>query len=159
MSEHLAKLAAAENGGRFADRVKKDHNDPKQKKALRQIQKEAAAKGSFLTSGGKGGLDSRLVLSVMQRDHYRCKKCGKLGDKKNGGIGIHHLGGIPETKELSKLGHKNLQKNLVAICRRCHDKLHAKAKEEHVDSSQVLPQGDKGTNRDHGDKPVAKPKH
>lgn len=150
MSEAVLRYVRG-TGGRRDDLPKKDDLDPRQKAALRQLQQEAKAKGSFLSSGGKGGLDSRLVLRVMQRDHYRCKSCGRKGDKyTNGGIGVHHIGGIVESEKLSRLGHQNLESNLVSICSTCHDREHTKAKKEGVDSSQVTPLGDVGTKRDHG---------
>jgi len=79
----------------------------------------------------------------MKRDGYQCKVCGEMGDKyANGGIGVHHKGGIVESKWLSKKGHSNNPNNIVTICNRCHDQLHQKARAEGRDSSQVEPEGD-----------------
>lgn len=127
-----------------------DELNDSERHALAKIRKEAKAKGSVLTSGGKGGLSPSLVLGVMRRDDFMCKTCGSRGNGDNGGIGVHHKGGIVESKWLSKKGHQNDKNNIVTICARCHDKVHNKAREEGVDSSQVTPDGDKGTDRDRG---------
>lgn len=152
----LARKAAGnqppKDNGKRNDLPQKDGLSPDEQKALDTIQREAKKWGSFLTSGGKGGLDPRLVLRVMQRDEYHCKSCGELGDKEeNGGIGVHHVGGIVSSRRTSKLGHKNQLNNLVTICARCHDREHERARAEGEDSSQVTPSGDRGNpKRDHG---------
>lgn len=147
----------AEPDGRRSDLPKEDGLPRDQKNALKKMQREAKAADSFLTSGGKGGLDPGLVLHVMRRDEFKCKSCGELGDKEaNGGIGVHHVGGIVTSKRTSRMGHKNQPNNLVTICESCHDREHNEARENGEDSSQVLPSGDKGNpRRDHG-QPTAK---
>jgi 5-methylcytosine-specific restriction endonuclease McrA len=139
--------------------------NPQQARALAKIQQEARAAGSFLTSGGKGGLDPSLVLAAMRRDKFRCRRdplpgtprggCGQLGTKQNGGLGVHHLGGIAKTPKLSGMGHRNILANVVSCCQTCHNKWHVAARARGDDASQVLPRGDVGSDRDHGDKPVA----
>lgn len=106
--------------------------------ALRKLRSEARAKGTELSHGGKGGLPSSLVLHVMRRDDYRCKTCGGQKD-----IGVHHKGGIVDSKWLARKGHQNVPNNLVTVCGACHDRLHEDAKARGVDSSQVQPEGDK----------------
>jgi hypothetical protein len=144
--------------GRRNDLPKKDDNDPIQKQALARIQREAKRTGSELASGGKGGLDSRLVLQVFRRDKYRCKTCGQLGNiARNGGLSVHHKGGIVDSEWLSNKGHENSLNNLVSICADCHDKEHEKAKARGVDASQVTPKGDVGDPRRDKGKPIAQP--
>lgn len=146
MSEVLAKWAKAKHNGqseRKSDRPQDDELRPGEQKALDKIQKEAKQVKSFLTTGGKGGLPPSLVLGVMRRDKYTCKTCGQKGSKENGGLGVHHKGGVAESKWLSAKGHTNDPNNLVSICANCHDKVHEKARAEGVDSSQVTPDGDK----------------
>jgi len=128
-----------------------------ERKALRKLRNEAHAAGSTLATGGRGGLHPSLVLGVMRRDKYQCKECGEVGAKDNGGLTIHHLGGILESVWASKKGHKNEPANLQSLCSSCHDKLHNEAREAGLDSSQVTPISDKGTHRDKG-LPVATPK-
>lgn len=146
-----------EPDGRQSDRPQEEQLRPDEANALKKIRREAAAVGSFLTSGGKGGLDPSLVLNVMRRDEYRCKSCGEIGDEEeNQGIGVHHIGGIVTSQRTSRLGHQNKPSNLVTICGKCHDHEHNEARENGEDSSQVLPSGDKGNpRRDHG-QPTAK---
>jgi len=158
MGEALLKLRkASEQVDRLNDRPRDDGLNPQERRALRVMRREAAAAGSKLTSGGKGGLPPSLVLGVMRRDKYRCKTCGELGSDQNGGLGVHHRGGIVASKWLSRQGHQNKPANIVSICNSCHDRLHEKARAEGNDSSQVLPEGDEGTKRDKGDRPVAHP--
>jgi hypothetical protein len=158
MGQSLAKYVE-NGGGRRSDLPKRDGLKPEERKALWTMRREAKERGSLLTSGGKGGLPPSLVLGVMRRDKYRCKSCGRKGTKENGGIGIHHKGGIVESKWLSAKGHSNDPNNLVTICNSCHDEEHEKARADGVDSSQVTAKGDKGNpRRDHG-KPVAQPGH
>lgn len=140
-------------------------------RTLRLIQREARRNGATLAHQGKGGLPPGLVLHVLRRDEWKCPSCGT---RKN--LGIHHKGGIVESKWLSKQGHQNKASNLVTICDKpddpknaelkadgtvkkpCHDRAHEKARRDGTDSSQVTPIADKGTKRDHG-LPTAKPTH
>lgn len=148
-----AERAAKQNGGKRDDLPRDDPNDsPMNRRALATLQKEARDAGSFLASGGKGGLPAHEVLGAMRRTKYRCTKCGKLGVKGNG-LSMHHKGGIADTPAHAKLGHKNEPQNLEPICEKCHDGLHKEATKDGVDSHQVTPVGDVGTDRDHG-KPV-----
>ena len=131
MGNALAKVVQGEQ--RKSDRAQRDRLSPNERAALRTIRIEAKKNGSFLTSGGKGGLPPSLVLGVLRRDKFRCKVCGELGTKENGGLGVHHKGGIPESKWLAKKGHSNDPNNIVAICNNCHDNVHEKAREEGID--------------------------
>jgi 5-methylcytosine-specific restriction endonuclease McrA len=139
----------------------KEHNSPEDLKVIASIQREARRKGATLSNGGKGGLEPKLARSVFRRDKYRCV-CnadhgghdGVCGTKEE--LGLHHLGGIAKTDELSEMGHENAAENIITICEDCHDALHENARERGDDSSQVTPKGDVGTYRDHG-KPVADP--
>ena len=151
MSEALAKLANA----RKSDRPKRDDLSPDDAAELAKLQKEAKRANAYLASGGKGGLDPHLAHAVFKRDKYRCKQCGTRGRSHNG-LTLHHKGGIVSSERESRAGHKNELSNIVTICERCHDTDHKKARKEGIDSSQVLPKGDKDTKRDHGDLPVAK---
>jgi hypothetical protein len=112
--------------------------------ALHRLRTEARAVGSDLQNRGRGGLSPSLVLTVFRRDSYTCKACGRLGSMKvNGGLTLHHKGGIVESEWLSKKGHRNEPNNLVAVCGACHDRMHEEARAEGVDSSQVEPEGDR----------------
>jgi 5-methylcytosine-specific restriction endonuclease McrA len=134
MGDALAKLASAEN--RRSDRARRDSLNANERAALRSIRREARRAGSYLSSGGKGGLPPSLVLGVLRRDRFQCKVCGELGNKDtNGGIGVHHKGGIPESKWLAHKGHSNDPNNIVSICANCHDNVHEKAREEGIESS------------------------
>lgn len=116
-----------------------------ERRSLQLIRLGARKVGSELRSGGKGGLPPSLVLAVMRRDGFTCKVCGELGSMKdNGGLEVHHKGGIVESKWLSSKGHKNEKNNIVSICHACHDRIHNAAREEGVDSSQVQAEADKG---------------
>jgi cytochrome c553 len=151
MGEALAKLANA----RKSDRPKKDNLSSEDAAELAKLQKEAKRANAYLASGGKGGLDPHLAHAVFKRDKYRCKQCGTRGRSHNG-LTLHHRGGIVSSERMSRAAHKNTESNIVTLCESCHSKDHDKARAEGIDSSQVLPKGDKGTKRDHGDLPVAK---
>ena len=110
--------------------------------ALHRLRQEARQVGSLLQNHGRGGLSPSLVRAVFRRDHYTCKVCGEKGSPKNGGLTIHHKGGIVESEWLSQKGHKAELNNLVSICGSCHDRIHNEARKEGVDSSQVTPAGD-----------------
>lgn len=138
-------LAQMMNGkGRRSDLPKRDKITPEQRKALWTLRREAKAAGSDLASGGKGGLDSTLVLGVMRRDKYRCKACGELGDfKKNGGLGVHHKSEHLENPKAQRrsrlLGQEDkidTQANVVSLCQRCHDEVHEKDRAEYGDEEQ-----------------------
>lgn len=121
-------------------------------KALERLQLEAEAHGATLHSKGHGGLPPSMVLGVMRRDQWRCKRCGQSSD-----LSVHHKGGVVSSRYISRLGHKNVPSALAVICHACHDAIHDKAREEGIDSSQVLAEGDVGTRHDHG-QPLAHPK-
>ena len=148
MGEASLKLAQA---NRKMDRPKKDDLNAQEKNALAKLRKEAKFHGATLESDGKGGLPPSLVLHIFRRDKWRCKRCGLKQD-----LTLHHVGGIPESKWLSKKGHSNDPNNIVLLCAECHDALHEGARDKGTDSSQVTPEGDVGTRRDKG-LPVAKP--
>jgi hypothetical protein len=135
MGEALAKLV------KLGDRQKRDQARDKQARqpggrvwqersskeeagALKRLQAEAKAHGVKLHNGGKGGLPSSLVLHVMRRDGYRCKKCGR----RDFPLGPHHKGGIPDSEWLKKKGHKNEPDNLATVCDKCHDEVHEEAR-------------------------------
>jgi hypothetical protein len=147
-------LKLKKSGKRAEKEARRDegHREPTEhdRKALKTIQREAKNAGATLKSGGKGGLPSILVLHIFRRDEYRCHRCGKQNN-----LSIHHKGGIVESKWLDKKGHKNDLNNFAVICDSCHDDVHEEARAHGDDSSQVLPSGDVGTKRDHGDKPRA----
>ena len=126
-----------------------------EQKNLATLRTEAKKAGSFLATGGKGGLSPTLVLQVMKRDRFLCKACGRKGTEDNG-ITVHHAGGVISSQAASNAGHESKPSNVVTLCENCHDKIHVKAKKMGIDSSQVTPAGDKGTKRDHG-LPLAKP--
>jgi hypothetical protein len=150
MGEAAKVYMTARADGRKEDRPRSDALAPDEAKALARVQGEADAAGATLATGGKGGLAPSLVLGIMRRDGYRCKRCG--GSE---GLSIHHKGGIVGSKWLSKKGHHMDFDNLVTLCVKCHNQLHGEAREAGIDSSQVMPEGDVGTDRDHG-LPVAK---
>jgi len=133
-----AKTYMTARNERKDDRAKQDELPAPEAKALERLRDEAAAKGATLATGGKGGLPPSLVLGVMRRDEYRCKRCG---ERKS--LSLHHKGGIVASKWLSKKGHKLDPNNIATICSNCHDAIHNAAREEGIDSSQVTPEGDK----------------
>lgn len=109
-----------------------------EQKALAILQREAKRAGATLANDGKGGLPPSLVLGVMRRDDFTCKRCGKQDD-----LIVHHKGGIVRSKKLSAMGHKNIPQNIVTVCESCEDAQHEQARRDGVDSSQVTPKGDR----------------
>ena len=81
----------------------------------------------------------------VRRGSLRCKRCGE-----NKNLSLHHKGGIVASKWLSKKGHHMDFDNITTLCMDCHDAIHQQARAEGIDSSQVTPEGDKGTKRDKG---------
>jgi len=110
----------------------------KEQRALKVQQAEAEDAGATLRNGGFGGLSPSLVLGVMRRDGFACKRCG--GQEQ---LGVHHKGGIVDSGRMSALGHRSVLENLVTLCERCHGDIHDDARSRGVDSSQITPEGDK----------------
>jgi hypothetical protein len=140
MSKHLAEYAAKRakvDGKEKPSQTRRDRRD------LALMRREARLAGAELKDNGRGGLSPALVLKVMRRDEYRCKIHGDRGEGDNGGLSLHHKGGIVASARMSNLGHKDLLRNLVTVCERAHDELHDAARAEGIDSSQVEPEGDK----------------
>lgn len=113
------------------DRPKEANLNPSEQAALDRVQREAADAEATLLTDGKGGLPPSLVLGVMRRDRYRCKRCGG-----SDGLSMHHKGGIVASAWLQKKGHSMDMNNLATICGKCHDALHGQARKDGVDSSQ-----------------------
>jgi hypothetical protein len=123
--------------GRRSDLAKRDKLPPMEREALRKIRREARAAGSFLTSGGKGGLPPSLVLGAFRKAKWRCKACGELGSKENQGLGIHHkFQHITAPEERDKgvraieEGRRNDPSQIAVVCGRCHDKIHQRDRAE-----------------------------
>ena len=156
MGEALAKMMKYEKReqGRQPKRPDKQWN-AQERMALQKLRSEAKQSGASLTSNGKGGLPPSFVLSVMRRDNYTCKVCGDTGEGEHGGLTVHHKGGIVESEWLSNKGHRLDKNNVVTLCDEAHNRIHQQAKAEGLDSSQVLPDADKGDKRrDHGQPPA-----
>lgn len=111
---------------------------PTEAKALERLQAEAEVQGATLHSKGQGGLPPSMVLGIMRRDQWRCKRCGGQED-----LSIHHKGGVVSSAYISRMGHRNTPNALAVICNPCHDAIHDQARAEGIDSSQVTPEGDK----------------
>lgn len=158
MGEASARLGEALRQRKQAEKEKADEealervpDNMSEQGARRAIIRETEQHGATLEKpDAKGGLPASLVLHTFRKAKYRCTRCGKK-DK----IGPHHIGGVVASPKLSRLGHQNKPGNLTILCAKCHDAVHENARAEGVDSSQVLPKADKGTDRDKGDRPVA----
>jgi hypothetical protein len=133
VSQHLSKWLTKPKPD---DDEKDDGLNENERRALATMQREAKRAGATLASDGKGGLPPSLVLGVMRRDKYTCKRCGGKKD-----LVVHHKGHLdnPKSMWLAKMGKKNTPVNIVTICEDCHDGVH---EEDRVDSSQVTPEGD-----------------
>lgn len=139
MGEAAARYIKARNRAGKAEQRKK--RSPEDRRALETMRREADKRGAELENDGEGGLPATLVLDVMRRDKYTCKRCNGKREKP---ITVHHKGGIVESEWLDKKGHKSVANNLVVLCTDCHDDVHSEAREEGVDSSQRTPSADKG---------------
>lgn len=151
IAKKLMQKSKPDKNGRRSDLPKDDDLPPDEQRALQKIRSEAARAGSFLTSGGKGGLRPSLVLGVMRRDEWRCKKCGELGNEiENGGLSVHHANqhiqnpkvrakGIRANEE----GRRNDPGQLHSVCAKCHDDIH----EEDRDENPGEPDADKAAGR------------
>lgn len=137
-----APLARAVEGRREGDAESRPRRPRGEERALAKMRDEAGERGALLANGGEGGLPSSLVLGVMRRDRFRCKRCGRNG-LGVGGLSVHHKGGVVASPWLSRKGHSNDPNNLVTICKSCHDAVHEKARTDGVDSSQIKPEGDR----------------
>ena len=94
---------------------------PDENKALLVLNREARSRNATLATGGKGGLPPTLVLAVMRRDEYTCKKCGQ-----NQNLIVHHKGGLqnPVSRWLKAKAKSNDKNNIVTLCVSCHDNVH-----------------------------------
>jgi 5-methylcytosine-specific restriction endonuclease McrA len=53
---------------------------------------------------------------VLERDRYRCRRCGEEDFEK---LALHHI-------EYRSHGGSNRPENLVTVCGKCHSKIHSK---------------------------------
>jgi hypothetical protein len=109
-----------------------------ERRALTILRQEARKAKAQLASDGEGGLAPSLVLYVMRRDGYRCKLHGDRGEGENGGLEVHHKGGVenPASRWLRGMGHLNLPDNLVTLCHRAHDEVHDRDREVTAERAQ-----------------------
>jgi len=122
MSEALAKVMRAKKG---------EQREPPQseQRALENLRQEAKDAGATLANNGEGGLPSSLVLGVMRRDGFRCKRCSSQEN-----LTVHHKGHLenPASRWLRKKGRSNDENNIVTLCAGprkdgspgCHDDIH-----------------------------------
>lgn len=135
----LSKRILGKNDKPAAEQEEWERGLEKNEQRALQLLREGATKAkASLANGGKGGLPPSLVLHVMRRDKFTCKRCGMKQD-----LIVHHKGGIVRSDYLSELGHKNVPQNIVTVCESCEDAQHEQARRDGVDSSQVTPEGDK----------------
>lgn len=125
MSDLLARYAKLNRPAAEQPEWERGGNEQEQR-ALATLQKEAKRNGATLATGGKGGLPPSLVLGVMRRDGFTCKRCGKRAM-----LSVHHKGHVenPTSKKLKALGSKNVPQNLATICETCHDGIHEEDRE------------------------------
>jgi 5-methylcytosine-specific restriction endonuclease McrA len=62
-------------------------------------------------------LYARLHRGILERDGWRCQKCGSSGN-----LDVHHI------NRRSALGD-DAEINLITVCRECHKMLHRSADE------------------------------
>lgn len=136
MSDLLAKYAKQRRKG------ERDSYEeglaPGERRALEKLRDEAGEAGATLASDGEGGLPPSLVLGVMRRDGFRCKRCGLREN-----LSLHHKSEhmeSPKAQARSRLlkaqGRVNSPANLVTACAACHDRVHGDDREEHGDEEQ-----------------------
>ena len=133
MGKAAAKLMQARKGEPRQDQPHEKPLSPHEKLALKKLRREAKAAGATLATGGKGGLDPSLVLGVMRRDRFRCKKCGGKAD-----LSVHHkvqhlkhlVGHWMKTKAKAKGQAKNDPNVIATLCAPCHDELHQEDRKE-----------------------------
>lgn len=71
-----------------------------------------------------GDIPEAVRLRVLERDGYACIACGTAGENR---LQLHHL-------TYRSQGGAHTATNLVTLCRRCHDAIHAGLLElEHVE--------------------------
>jgi len=111
------------------------HDQPKlsgeERRALKKLRREARAAGATLATDGEGGLPPSLVLGVMRRDKFHCKKCGEQKD-----LSLHHKAHLdhPGSKWLKKKSKikgpdRNDPELIATICKDCHDDIHEEDRE------------------------------
>lgn len=111
---------------------------PDRNRIQETIRKEAKSKGATLSHPDGGGVPAQLALKVFRKFGYQCPRCKTRRD-----IGLHHKGGIVDSKKLDKMGHEMTEQNLAVLCEKCHDAIHQMARKKGIDSSQVTPEGDR----------------
>lgn len=141
MSKNLAQYMSEQK--RMQPRQERAPLSSEERLALHKLRTEARKAGARLATGGRGGISPSLALFCFRRDGYRCQLHGDRGQGENGGLTLHHRGGIVASQLLSKMGHKNIPENLQVICELAHDEVHDAARAEGIDSSQVEPEGDR----------------
>jgi hypothetical protein len=79
---------------------------PDETKVVALTQKEAAAHDATLSHENGGGVAPSLALGVFRRDGWKCVRCGSQKD-----LELHHL------------IKKDVARNLITLCAKCHDEV------------------------------------
>ena len=99
--------------------------------ALRVMRREARKHGATLARAGRGNLAPSRVLGVLRRDGYRCKVHGDRGEDDFGGLQVHHKSRLENPSErMRKLRYSEDISVLVTVCRKAHDEIHDRDREE-----------------------------
>lgn len=127
MSKALAKLT------RLARRDEADRLPSDELRAFKRAKAEATDKGATLKIRASGGLKPSLILGLLRRDEFQCKRCGGNAD-----LSVHHKGNLenPTSVWLKQKGKSNDFNNLVTICGDCHDAIHDLDREGDVDADR-----------------------
>lgn len=65
----------------------------------------------------------RLRQSVLRLDHYECQLCKAKGRYSRAEI-VHHVKRLKERPDLALSIWDNGERQLVSVCKRCHEGLH-----------------------------------
>ena len=69
-----------------------------------------------------------LRLDVLKLDHWECQECKKRGRYRRASI-VHHVNHLREHPALALSVWHNEQRQLVSVCKRCHEELHPESQQ------------------------------
>lgn len=77
---------------------------------------------------------------VMKHDHYECQLCKAKGRYRKGVI-VHHVKHLKDRPDLALSMWDGEERQLVTVCKQCHEELHPESQRQYITSETDEPKG------------------
>ena len=74
----------------------------------------------------------RLRQAVLKLDNYECQRCKALKHKHTRAVIVHHVKHLKDRPELGLTIWDGEERQLVSVCKHCHEELHPESQRQFV---------------------------